>query len=359
MPHLHYVEEPIQVSFDSKGKLFSLERFGFSIEVPPFAVPVGEEVILEVGICCYGPFSIGKNHLLASDFIVIVTVAGSSFSRPINITMEHCLILPKYKKCNEVTILRADHRHTEQGWYNFKPYVHPEILSDSPSLSFKTKDLCILCAALGHVDRDRSSSASSASSITNFLNKAHLDDDNPSSSPSSFDEDSYSLGIDRSFSTESCPPFSRSFSAESHQQIFRMSSDGGQSGYDEKENDNSCDTSPQKMPRYEKSRSLERGTADLSRQAKLSRQIKRSKRSRDSTCSDSLPEKKYHRYSVEYAALLFEHAERNFQALNVVSHFAIFVCLNCPGAIQVSFSVTNSTELVSLMIEITIVCITL
>lgn len=346
MPYLHYVEEPIQVSFDSKRKLFSLERFGFSIEVPPFAVPVDEEVILEVGICCYGPFSIGKNHLLASDFIVIVTV-GSSFSRPINITMEHCLILPEYEKCNEVTILRADHRHTEQGWYNFKPYIHPEISPDSPSLSFETRDLCILCAALeeqGYVDRDRSSSASSASSIINFLNKARLDDDNPSSSPSSFDEDNNPLGIDRSFSTESCPPFSRSFSAESRQQIFRMSSDGGPSGYDEKENDNSCEISPQKMPHYEKSISLERGTAVLSsreRQAKLSRQVKRSKRSRDSTHSDSLPEKKYHCYSVEYAALLFEHAERNFQALNVVSHFAVFVCLNCPGAIQVSFSVTR------------------
>ena len=147
--NLDFAEEPRQESFQSEGGHFRhFEKYyGFSLIVPPLAVPEGREINVKVGLCCYGPFSISDKYLLASDFAVIV--ADGQFSKPVKVLMEHCLILPEYKKCSEIVILRADHRKvTKDGLYTFDKFTIPEIDSDSPRLSFESTEFCILCAVL-------------------------------------------------------------------------------------------------------------------------------------------------------------------------------------------------------------------
>ena len=183
---LDFAEEPRLESFRSEGGHFrQFEEYGFSLIVPPLAVPEGREINVKVGLCCYGPFSISDKYLLASDFAVIV--ADGKFSKPVKVVMEHCLILPEYKKCSEIVILRADHRKvTKDGLYTFDKFTIPEIESDSPTLSFESTEFCILCAVLEkHRQTTPLSPFSSISSDPHGV--AHIDDGNPSSAASSFE----------------------------------------------------------------------------------------------------------------------------------------------------------------------------
>ena len=154
MPDLDYIEEPKQVSFQSSGGEFlDFDRaYGFSLSVPPMAVPKGQEVNMKVGLCCYGPFSISEQYLLASDFAVVVT--DRDFTQPVTVTMEHCLVLPEYERNSNVVILKADHRKiTEDGLYTFEQFVIPTLHPNTAKLSFDVERFCILCAVLDAGER--------------------------------------------------------------------------------------------------------------------------------------------------------------------------------------------------------------
>ena len=323
MPEFNYVEEPVQVSFTSDGGLFSLKHFGFSLEVPPFAVPVDKKINLKVGICCYGPFSISEDYLLASDFVVIIV--DGIFSKPVRVTMEHCLILPEYKRCNEVIILRADHRKvTEEGLYTFDRCVNPEISPNSPYLSFETNEFCVLCAALENQNFSHQASyGSSTTSITNELSKVCIDDDNPSSGPSSFDHEFHPSVLDRSSSAEYPPQV---------QQVLSTSSEGGQ--FSPK---SASDESPRKSRynlRTRRSNSSE-GSSSVSPQKRL-RAMKR--KSHESSAQSNSTGKK-RRHSVEYSALLFQPKGRIVNLQTLEPHFAVFIAKNCGGAVKVCISI--------------------
>lgn len=322
MPDLDYVEEPKLASFGSDGGSFTDfdDEYGFSLTVPPMAVPEGKEITLKIGLCCYGPFSISENYLLASDFAVIV--ADDKFSRPIEVAMDHCLVLPEYRKCSEVVMLKADHlKITEDGLYTFDRFTHPDMLSDSPRLFFETEEFCILCAALREADPYRSSSASS---VTQLMSHTHIDDDNPSSAPSSFDDDNPKL--QRMRSGESQPPA-----------VLRTRSGSSESGM---EYNNESQTRYDLRDRKRKSNSFESSShSDTSpRKKPLDTRSKRTamKRARQLERDDSSGAKKH--CGIEYAALLIQPKDSILASPDDDSYkFFIFICTNCGVAQKVRY----------------------
>ena len=138
------------------------------MSVPPMAVPKGQRVNLKVGLCCYGPFSIPERYSLVSDFAVVV--ADNTFSKPVSVKMEHCLVLPEYKKCSDVIILKANHETTtKDGLYSFDELTNPSLSSIDPKLSFETDEFCILCAV--HVSPAVSSSSLQAHPVLPIFEK--------------------------------------------------------------------------------------------------------------------------------------------------------------------------------------------
>ena len=320
MPDFYYAEEPVHATFQSNGGELHLKNYNFSLFVPPLAVPADQEVNLKVGICCYGPFSISERYMLASDFVVIV--ADMEFSKSVKIVMGHCLCLPEYMKSSEVIILRADHfKVTKDGLYTFDCLTNPEISSERAELSFETEDFCILCAVLEECRRDRSPSSSSTSSLSNLIRQAHIDDDNPSSTPSSFDEETSVLG---NLELETCP----------QRNPLRASSESSETGHDTTGGsfDEKSQTSPQKLP-YNLRQRRSDGPAITSPMKKSLLKKAAMKRSRESNTSGSI-EKKH--CGIEYAALLFQ-LEKKVTDPQCEYKFAVFISTNCGGANKVGF----------------------
>ena len=294
MPDLDYIEEPIQVSFHSSGGEFLDfdQAYGFSLSVPSMAVPKGQEVNLKIGVCCYGPFSISEHYLLASDFAVVV--ADNKFVKPVTVTMDHCLVLPEYVRCSNVVVLKANHRNiTEDGFYTFEELSYPDfvpdsVVPDSTKLTFEIEDFCILCATLR---LDISQGKMIPPSPIHLSSLEHIDDDNPSSATSSFDEPT---GVERSHSMESRPP----------PIVLRVSSTSSESGVDPS-------ASPQKPPynlRKRKSDSLEKDSVQIPPQqhtfsAKSKRLARRKLRNLEQ--GEGGMGKRLCR--VEYAAVLFQN----------------------------------------------------
>ena len=321
---LEYVGTPVTASFQSQGGQFPqegqypLDKYhGLSISVPPQAVPGAKEVKLKIGVCCYGPFSIREHYQIASDFVVIV--ADGKFDKPVKVALDHCLILPEYKECSEVLILKASHLEvTEDGLYTFDQFTYPEISPDRPELSFEIKEFCILCAVLDEGERVRTSSLDSTTSSS----LAHIDDNNPSSARSSFDEEAHPLGVERSYSSESQTqtPFLRGLSTSSE---GALETPGG---------------SPQKESynlRKRKADSLEKETVAVkpSSRSKSTAMTAKKRHAHWLGRSSSSTEKR--RCEVEYAALLFQDKRKVVDIDNQTYQFVIFICTNCGGAHKV------------------------
>ncbi len=322
MPNLEYVEETVATAFKSCGGKFPEEGkypldnyHGLSIIVPPQAVSEDQEVKLQIGVCCYGPFSIREHYQIASDFVVIV--ADGKFSKPVRVIMDHCLLLPEYKECSDVLILKANHlKMTGEDLYTFDHFTYPEISPDSPELSFEIEEFCILCAVLDESERVRTSSLDSTTSSS----QSHIDDNNPSSAQSSFDEETHPLGVERSHSAGSKPPYQRVLSTSSES---GLETPGG---------------SPQKEAynlRKRKADSLEdevaaatssRSTKSIAMERKDTRRVYQ--QGRTSTGK--------RRCEVEYAALLFQNRKKVIDSESRNYRFVIFICINCGGAQKVS-----------------------
>ena len=96
---------------------------------------------MKVGICSYGPFSIGKEYTVVSDFAVIVT--SGEFHKPVQLFMNHCLANPEQ---NRIVMLKANHdKVAEDGRYSFREFQEPDVISNT--VHFQADNLCIVCAA--------------------------------------------------------------------------------------------------------------------------------------------------------------------------------------------------------------------
>lgn len=258
--------------------------------VPPLAVCKGKETKLKVGLCCYGPFSISDKYLLAFDFAVVV--AGDKFDRPVEILMDHCLILPEYRKCGEVVILRANcHRVTEEdNLYTFDQLTIPDILPCSPKVTFEcTESGSILCVALR---RSLPSSSSPKPHVTNYSPAGN--DDSLSLVPSHFDN------MQRTWGAESLPPPVQTVLSPMSSRFDSMVSSILQSR-----------GSPSNVP-------TPQGM----------------KTARNCQVAVSVPMEKY--YGIEYAALLVQPKEDGHAPYHL-HHFAVFICTNCSVAHKVIF----------------------
>ncbi len=313
---LEYIEKPVTVSFQPQGGQFPgkgqypRDKYhGLSIVVPPQAVSEDQEVKLQIGVCCCGPFSIREQYQIASDFYVIV--ADGKFSMPVKVLMDHCLLLPEYKKCSEVFILKANHQKAN-GLYTFDQFTYPEVSPDSPELSFEINKFCILCSVLDE-GRVRTSSMGSTTS----LSQAHIDDSNPSSAQSSFDE---ALGVERSHSEEGNPPYRRVLSTSSESGLDSPGGSPQRENLRKRKVDSLEGEVP--APPIASSKSIKSTAMMKKRHAHLQCRISGTAGKR--------------RCAVEYTALLFQSKEKVIDVENQNYRFVLFICTNCGAAQKVN-----------------------
>ena len=265
------------------------------------AVPKGQEVNLKVGLCCCGPFSISEQYLLVSDFAVVVADGG--FIKPVTVTMEHCLVLPEYKKCSDVVILKANHRKvTEDGLYTFDQCTNPDLYPNSAELTFEIEEFCILCAVLkSDTVKAITSSPPSSSDSPGYL----IDEDNPSSAPSSFDEESQPM-LERTYSSDSNPPAAPVFStsSESGMEVTLASSSPKRPSLGKRKSGSVDDEPPSASVVHHRHRASAKA------------------RDRKRHCG------------VEYAALLFQNSNMMINP-DQEYEFVIFIATNCPVANEV------------------------
>jgi len=282
---LSYVCEPVVQSFDSKGGVLRIQDCGFSITVPEDAVAADKVVVVKVAICTCGPFSISEKYRIASDFVVIMS--EGSFLKPVDIEMEHCMLMKEYKKCSEVVILKADHlTKTEDGWYTFDDFLAPDVSADRPILTFQAQSFCIFCDAI-KVDNLRA-----------FTNPS-IDDDNPSSASSSFDD-----------STELLRPPPTKYSA------LQRSSDEHSTSRFEGEN-----VPVKKLHKVLSTKALVR-----KRQSRALLEF--------STSMSSCPQST----QPEYCAIMFEPEKNTISFSENFYKFVVFIALNTPGAFKVGIN---------------------
>ena len=151
MPSKHLglplVNEPMTIMFSSDGGVKEIEEFDISLYAPPGVVQRDQNLILNIGLCFYGPFSIPDKYLVATGFYYIT--ANTRLRKGLEITMGHCLQMAVYERSNQVVVLRADHQTVSgSDRYVFEPLTHPDISQSSPYLSFTIDNFCILCGAL-------------------------------------------------------------------------------------------------------------------------------------------------------------------------------------------------------------------
>ena len=136
------------------------------IETEPDAFEIENHLMLKIGLCSHGPFAIPDTYKVITGFLCIV--ANNELVKPFRITLQHCLVMSMYEQCDSVLILHADHKVVNSSSESFifeplheyvdesrydcgkgrKSQVHPLISSDSPHLSFRVSEFCILCAVV-------------------------------------------------------------------------------------------------------------------------------------------------------------------------------------------------------------------
>ena len=112
-----------------------------------------EDIDFKVGICTHGPFAIPDKYRIVTCFLCVAT--SKVLTKPVSVTLQHCLLMSCYKQSKSILILHADHKIVStSNSYIFEPCfdsncdTYPFLFSDVPSLSFKIQQFCIICAAL-------------------------------------------------------------------------------------------------------------------------------------------------------------------------------------------------------------------
>ena len=110
MPSKHLglplVNEPMTIMFSSDGGVKEIEEFDISLYAPPGVVQRDQNLILNIGLCFYGPFSIPDKYLVATGFYYIT--ANTRLRKGLEITMGHCLQMAVYERSNQVVVLRGE-----------------------------------------------------------------------------------------------------------------------------------------------------------------------------------------------------------------------------------------------------------
>lgn len=155
LPSLQYLYEPETFTLNECNH-YSYRKheqdFGFIIEGHP-----DDPITLRIGLCTHGPFAIPDIYRVVTCFVCIA--ASTKLTKSVRITMQHCLLMPKYEQSSSVLVLHADHRivsisdcyvfsaHFDCG-ENHKRKLYPNLSPDSSLLWFEVEDLCILCGVL-------------------------------------------------------------------------------------------------------------------------------------------------------------------------------------------------------------------
>ena len=139
----------VKLKFTSQGGIYESLEYGLKIFVPHDAVGEGEILEMKILPQLWGPFSVSDKYLLITPYYWIIL--SLPIHKPIQISMKHCLKMPKYQKSKEVVILKADHDVVNgSNLYCFEPIPNLDIsVSDTqPELSFQIQNSYILCGAL-------------------------------------------------------------------------------------------------------------------------------------------------------------------------------------------------------------------
>ena len=295
LPILPYTQEPTSITFTANGGEHELIDLDLFVYAPRGVVHEDAELKLEIGACCYGPFSIPDKYLITTAFYSIVT--NTRPRKPLLLTMGHCLQMPVYQRSNHVLVLKADHRVVSgSDKYVFERFTHPEISDNSPYLSFEIQDFCILCGVSESSPEQQSSAAAVPHSLPPTIGsfrpqRGHESPSQELSRQHNLEEKGNQL-VPRGNSTDSEPPFQKEDST---------------------------------VPEVLKSTSI-----DPASERTLSQRRSALKRRHSNELSVECTEKR-RRLVNEYCVLLFEPKDKG-RSFSIF----IYVCLHCHVSIKVS-----------------------
>ena len=119
-PGICFLDDPWIEKVTSDGGTISWKEIGFEINIPPGAVPEGQDFELRVRPCLSGPFVLPDGYQLASPIYLITP--SFEFVKDVRLSIAHFAGLDSDSDCSHMTFISSSSSptHTPHAKYKFK-----------------------------------------------------------------------------------------------------------------------------------------------------------------------------------------------------------------------------------------------
>lgn len=90
-PSLKFMTSVESVRVTSKGKIYNSISLGIGIDIPEKAIPAGELLEVNIGICLYGPFKFPTKTFPIAPILSLHPQSNIPLLKPIKITLPHII----------------------------------------------------------------------------------------------------------------------------------------------------------------------------------------------------------------------------------------------------------------------------
>lgn len=133
-----------------EGLIHIEDNYGFTLEIPEGAIPNGLKLIIDVGVCLYGPFQYPEYVQRVSP-IVWVCVRDTEhfqFLKPVKLTLQHCVHVDDTVSHQSLGLkfLKAGHSMNSEGYHTFETSDGAIIFNtDNDYMTLSTDHFCYMC----------------------------------------------------------------------------------------------------------------------------------------------------------------------------------------------------------------------
>lgn len=157
-PHIdqHFLSRIHTINTDQEGCEYYSPTDGYSLIIPPGAIPQGDSISIECGVVPYGPlgpFKYPSGWNPVSPIVWFCPVGKIQFQRPIEIKLPHCFDCKSSEECKALDFLKADHTLPKIGEidaevFQFRPVGGQKCFTpDSYIGTLHTTHFCFYCIA--------------------------------------------------------------------------------------------------------------------------------------------------------------------------------------------------------------------
>ena len=133
-----------------EGRYYHNDHNDFSLEIPAGAIPVGESIIIDIGVALYGPFQYpeGLRPVSPVFWVCVRDQNHFQFFKPVKVTIPHCLNLENHNDIESLgpTFLKGDHEMNLQRMYQLQQAEGDILIEPLKKYSvLETTHFCSLC----------------------------------------------------------------------------------------------------------------------------------------------------------------------------------------------------------------------